>query len=571
MSLLLGLGFAALAISERGKDLALARRDAEAVVRLQAYTIQREIELVARLLPQLAIDPALARQLASGQAVGALTSDLGRFGASIGLFERVRLLDEHGRALIELDVTAGVPRAAPIASLAAETDQLYLERVLAMELGEVDFGAFTLAEESFRIVEPQRSVLRFATRVAGTADGGGGVLEVEYLGQELLERLARAGEGLAGWTALVNARGYFLEAPAMAVSQTEAPSVSSSQDAPASDGSWGFLFGLPPTFAARHGAAWTRITGVERGSFALSDGLYAHERLTGPAIPQLNDAWLHLYAVAFVPAQELYSASSRRIAIFGAGGALVWLALAALAWRLAFVGALREAWDRQLVASRAQLRRLSSRLMDAQEEERRSLSRDLHDDLGQEATALIIELKRAARAAGPEAAESMQQATRAAEAVLEGLHRVSSTLRTSHLEDLGLQAALEALVAESGERFELGVSSRLEIESDDVTDQVARNVYRIVQEALTNVAKHAQAKNVSVVVETSDGWLRLAVTDDGVGFEPGTGAGDRLGLLGMRERAEQLGGHFACLAEPRTGTRIEVRIPLVPHEDEAIE
>lgn len=215
----------------------------------------------------------------------------------------------------------------------------------------------------------------------------------------------------------------------------------------------------------------------------------------------------------------------------------------------------RMAADRQ-----ALLRRLSL----AQEEERRRLSRELHDQVGQSVTGLSLGLKALERTGlAPVAALQALQAL--ASDIGRDIHRAAADLRPSALDDLGLQKALAALAANysqpSGLRIDLQVVSAL----SGLPDEVEILVYRAVQEALTNTIKHANAKNVSVVLERNGETLRVVIEDDGIGFDPDRppdlGARPTLGLVGMRERLDLLGGAMTIESKPGAGTALFITVP----------
>lgn len=543
MTGLLALAVFGLALRERGEDLSLARRTAQGTVQLQSRIIEREIEVVALLLPHLAREFSVTDLLAEDSPGHPDRASLVRLLETVGLFGSVRLYDATGRELLHVRLDPDGAAFVPDAQLGRARDLSSFERAVDLEPGAIGVGRFKLADDGSRILEPRRPVLSFVMSARDATGARKGVFEVEYLGANLFTRLAHEAQRAPGRTALVESSGYYLEAP-------------SPRD------SWGFQLGVPPTFATRNPAAWRRITGNARGSMLLPEGLYVHRRVPPPNAPHVRAEPLRLQAVTLVPRDELFAPSWRTIRWLLAGAGVTWIALASLAWRLAYVAAVREARDRQLVESRRGLHQLSARLMNAQEEERRNISRDLHDELGQEASALIIELKRSARTEGPQQAELLESAIGAAEALLAGLHRVSARLRTGALDDLGLNAALQALCTEFEERFELETECSLQFDDARVSDAAARHVYRIVQEGLTNAFKHARAKGVRVHVAEHDDALELEISDDGVGFDLAADVGDRLGLLGMRERVGQLDGEFECESSPGAGTTLKIRIPL---------
>jgi signal transduction histidine kinase len=197
------------------------------------------------------------------------------------------------------------------------------------------------------------------------------------------------------------------------------------------------------------------------------------------------------------------------------------------------------------------------------EDERRRWAQELHDGVLQSLAAVRITLATALQGRGE---ERDAQIERAAEGTVEGLEdqitelsRLINDLRPASLERLGLSGALEALAEESANRGDFQIEIELAIESQLTSDE-ERGVYRLVQEALTNVVKHAGAAHVAVNVSTEDGKVAIEVGDDGVGFEPTEVPGR--GLLGMRERGETLGGTVEVDSRPGGGTRVTAALPL---------
>lgn len=258
---------------------------------------------------------------------------------------------------------------------------------------------------------------------------------------------------------------------------------------------------------------------------------------------------------------------SRRVLhnVFGGAGVLAFL-VAGLAclrlWRL------EREWEhergRALEAGEA-LRRLSQEVVRAQEEERRAISRELHDEVGQTLTALRLELGGVERLRlGPEdqLRQRLADAKSLAEAALQSVRDLAMGLRPSMLDDLGLEPALAWQTREFSRHT--GIPAELTCDPDlgALPERVRTCLYRVAQEALTNCARHARARTVGVSVRRQGGWATLVVADDGVGFDPEDGRGRGLGLLGIEERVRELGGRVSISSRLYLGTRLQVEIPL---------
>jgi PAS domain S-box-containing protein len=221
-----------------------------------------------------------------------------------------------------------------------------------------------------------------------------------------------------------------------------------------------------------------------------------------------------------------------------------------------------------LKAQQAELRELSARMLEAREDEKTVIARELHDELGQLLTALKMDLAwLRERLPGGEVADRARQMGAALDQTVTSVRRIAADLRPLMLDDLGLADAAGWLVEDFAQRS--GVACNLEKAGesglDDVDRSVATAIYRALQESLTNIARHAGAKHAWIQLAVEDGAVRLEVEDDGRGIAPEALANARsLGLKGMRERVLYLGGTVEVARAPRGGTRVRVRAPLRP-------
>jgi len=220
----------------------------------------------------------------------------------------------------------------------------------------------------------------------------------------------------------------------------------------------------------------------------------------------------------------------------------------------------------EIAASRT-LQRLSTQLLTAQEDERRTIARELHDEIGQVLTAIKVEIsfaERAVDAAGgpPHLLEEVRALT---DGALHSVRDLSHLLHPSLLDDLGLPAAIEWYARGFARRYPIAVTVRHDGMQERLVPETESSIYRIVQEALTNVAKHSGARTCAVDLRRTGAWLTVTVADDGVGIEPDSSepsSRDRgLGLIGIRERVVALGGTLDVDSTPRAGTRVSVRVP----------
>lgn len=226
----------------------------------------------------------------------------------------------------------------------------------------------------------------------------------------------------------------------------------------------------------------------------------------------------------------------------------------------------RERAETQLRMSRDQLRALAGRLQAVREEERTSISREIHDELGQSCTAIKMDLALIGRRLTKKQSQlrtKVESAMQLVDSTIATLRRMASELRPRTLDDLGLLAALESQAQEFESRT--GIRCIVAVPKEPVTLDANRStaIFRIFQESLTNVARHAHATRIEAHFEKDDNRLIFQVSDNGIGFDPAeVKARKSLGLVGMQERALMLNGDFKIEGVPGTGTTMTLSIPL---------
>jgi two-component system sensor histidine kinase UhpB len=200
------------------------------------------------------------------------------------------------------------------------------------------------------------------------------------------------------------------------------------------------------------------------------------------------------------------------------------------------------------------------RVLAAQEGERLRIAQELHDEVGQTLTAVLLQLGRSARHAGPRLGAELLETQETARASLEDVRRISRELRPEALDDLGLTSALVALTERFAQGGGLRVSRSLDRELPPLSEEAELVIYRVAQEALTNVARHAGTDRAELSLSAADGRLTLRVLDDGRGFDPQRAEGG--GLRGMRERAVLVGAGLSVMRRPRGGTEVRLSVPV---------
>lgn len=221
-------------------------------------------------------------------------------------------------------------------------------------------------------------------------------------------------------------------------------------------------------------------------------------------------------------------------------------------------------------AHQEELRQLSLKVLSTQEDERRRISRELHDAMGQGLLALKLHLEILADQIPPEMTnqrEEIGEAHAIATQTIEEIRRLVADLRPLKLDDLGLVPTLRGLIKDFSRKFKIRTTLKRVKLYRRLPSDMETMIYRIVQEALTNVAKHARATQVSIWLERIEEQVRVRVIDNGVGFDATTLArrrARRFGLVGIQERVDLMGGVFQILSRRGRGTELRVELPFEP-------
>ncbi len=294
-------------------------------------------------------------------------------------------------------------------------------------------------------------------------------------------------------------------------------------------------------------------------------------------IVQVSDEIRQIMANAFTQEQNELSNANEQVrrrlwettavaVVFGFGVAIL------ATWYVGRLEATIHEDHAEVERNRQELQRLSGRLVRAQEDERRTIARELHDEIGQALTAVDVELAVAERAVGIDgrAAAALNEARTVTQRALGSVRDLSQLLRPAMLDDFGLPDTLKWYLRKFSDR----TAVRTELIEDRLTERLPIDVevcvYRTVQEALSNVSRHAQATACRVFVQRLSSSLIVTVEDDGRGLQPEGDAGgarrDGLGLVGIRERVVDLGGTFRIEGRSGTGTRLTIELPLATVE-----
>jgi signal transduction histidine kinase len=535
----------------------LLDKEAEHVLDLQHELLLSELRGVQSDLLFLANQEALQHFLSgNGPARAALEREYINFAQRQDLYDQIRFLDTTGKELVRINYHAGESVSVPQDELQTKASRYYFRQSFSLNKDEVFVSPFDLNVEHGTIEQPIEPVIRFATPVYDRSGSKRGLLVLNYLGAPMLNKLREIAASFRGETMLLNPDGEYLESPHRAHA-------------------WGWLINHDHSFRQDFPDVWRQAKSLDstqirseqdRFSFrwlSPRNRLSSRQPVSMSLETKEDPSGLVLVARISAAAANAHSQELLRRLGLMLAGVLVVVSLLTYYW--ARSAGVRVRHERLIAESETRLRQLSSALLETQEAERRTLSRMLHDELGQLVTAIRVDLGTLEKEVlNPKSHHLLRRIIEESEMLLSSLHEIASQTRPSVLDDLGLSDAVDSFISEYQHRTGVSVISLLEFDQQHIPEKTGENAYRIVVEALSNVARHAKVDEVRMRIAIVGESLRISVQDAGIGFDPeALGSSTRLGVLGMRERAELLQGTFHLTTGPGQGTQIVVELPLV--------
>ena len=542
---------------DRDHERRLRELDAEQSVRSQTEMIKRDLKSVESDLLYLANQDAL-KAFMSGQTPEGregLEEDYLHFSRRKGLFDQIRCLDGSGLEVVRVNYNFGQPAVVPVDELQDKQERYYFEETIQFDRDEVYISPFDLNMEHGSIEIPLKPVLRMATPIFDREGHKAGVLVLNYLGHELIRKVAASSSATSGLAMLINREGFWLRGLE-----------------PADE--WGFMFGNDRVFGNEFPEAWEQMASHSEGQFITENGLFTFKEASLPpsrrragsgggrpdAGTQRRSA---MTVVSLIPEAMLYGHSNRLLGRLLLVYVVIISFLLGLILLLARASTVRRMAQYSLQQSEVRLRVLTSKLLSTQEDERRQISRELHDDLGQRITAICLDLERALQPGREAARESCTaRALEESQRILDRVKEYSLRFRPQILDDLGLRDAVQSHLSAFEDRTGIDTDALLNLQDEDIPHNISENVFRILQEALNNVSKYAATERVHMRLGASSGRIELTVRDEGAGFAEDGVSDTSLGILGMRERAELLGGTFSISSREGAGTEVRAVIPI---------
>ncbi len=531
-------------------------QEAEHVLDLQHELLLSELRGVQSDLLYLANQELLQQFLSDqGSKRPNLEQEYINFAQRQNLYDQIRFLDTSGQELVRINYDSSEAATVPHDELQSKESRYYFQQSLSLKKNEIFVSPFDLNVEHGEIEQPIQPVIRFVTPVYGTTGTKQGLLVLNYLGTPMLKKLREVASSFRGETMLLNPAGQYLQSPD-----------------PTHE--WGWLLGHSYSFRQEFSKAWLNGKDHSSTQIRVEDDLFTF-RMLSPGIRLEDSSQVStvkgnvqdpsgLVLVSRVSSSIANAHSNELLHRLILMLAVVMGVMSLLTYYWAHSAEIRHHHESLIAESEARLRQLSTSLLETQEAERRTLSRTLHDELGQLVTAMRLDLGMLKRKqVNSESRELLQRIIGQADSLLRSLHEIASNARPSVLDDLGLHDAIESFISEYQERRSVTVNSQLVFNQDEIPTKIGENAYRIVVEALSNVARHAEVDSVQLTIKQLGNELRVSVRDGGVGFDAESlGTSTRLGILGMRERAELLNGSFRLISNPGQGAHLVVVLPL---------
>ncbi|GAV20551.1 two-component system, NarL family, sensor histidine kinase LiaS [Mariprofundus micogutta] len=479
-----------------------------------------------------------------------LSHDFHSFAKYMGVYDQVRLLDRNGYEVVRANFKDGEATLTQEEHLQDKSNHDYFNQTINLPDQNVFISDLTLNVEHGRIEQPYKPVIRYAAPVIDSDGEKIGVVVINFLGKVLIDRYLDATD-VAGENMLLNANSFFIHAEDENVT-------------------WGSMLDSREdhSFANSFPDIWNGIVEARDGQILSEDGLFTFATVSPYGLisqdqPQGSgaDDWV---IVSHVPSAELFADSENSFQMFVKVNLLMLILWMIVAWLWARAESGRAAAFLKLQQVFQTKRSLLRQQLNLQELERRSLARALHDDMGQSLTSIQAYAAAIGKSLTEKSSETVgvnvqrirDITTHIQKSVRSQLH----DLRPASLDRLGLSAAVQDMLEEFSQRESITCEFVCESALPRLSDGQNIHLYRIVQEALTNIAKYAQAQHVKVCMNPSEGRLNLLVSDDGCGMATIEESG--LGLLGMRERTELLNGEINITSALKKGVSISVKVPL---------
>lgn len=518
----------------------------------QAEHIRQEIRRNAVHINFLANNNELIAALESGdkQSLKTHELELQSFARFMNVYDQVRVLDRSGIEVIRINNQNGTFTPVASGQLQDKSKHSYFTSVKQLRAGEIFISRFDLNIEHAHIERPFKPMLRFSAPIINANGEFLGALVLNYLGELLFQHYLK-GSNIFGNNILTNSDGYILYSPRPEVQ-------------------WGSILPERSDFTVKsmQPKLWKQVIEKGDGQYSSNDRLFTFATISPyDAVEQTRDGesgaqdW---FIITEVNTDEIYGLpeAGTHYYTFTVIALLILWGVVTLLW-LRSEGR-REKTFNELENTLQEKRLLLSQQIHIQENERRFLAHTLHDDMGQALAAIQAYVAFVARACRKGLDESVLDGVNEIKKVTQQMQRSIrcqiNDLRPAALDRVGLKASIQTMLLDFCKREGISPSISIADHLPELGDEENIHIYRIFQEALTNIAKYAEASQVSASINATDTKLFLEIADNGKGMSAESGNG--IGLIGMKERVELLHGKMVIQTEPGLGLTIRVSVPL---------
>jgi len=520
-------------------------------IEYQASLIHAEIKRIAQKLQFLSSHSHVLDILEKHDSTAkqSLIQDLTSFIMNMHTYDQVRLLDRQGNEVIRVDSQNGGIHLVPDHQLQNKGSHAYFRQAMQMQKGEVFISHLDLNIENGEIERPFKLTLRFSTPVLNSDGIIVGVLVFNYIANTFIDTFNKSGHSF-GEKVIVDEGGHYLYL-------TDTQKI------------WGSILPERADFTLETDSPelWQQMHSNRSGQLLTSDGLFTFAMVSPYSVMAQQPApegMQHFFIISKVSIETI----SQRIASTDNHYTtmiiillLYWIYIAILWLRSETI---REKSFNELQQTVSEKRFLLQKQIHLQEKERRFLAHTLHDEIGQALTAIqayaAFIIKSASRGMCESVISGSREISTVASSMQLAIRCQLNDLRPAHLDRLGLDTALSAMVEAFCKRENMTYTYQSSPNLPLLGEELNITLYRIVQESLTNIAKHANASHVTIKLNVKDTKLQLNISDNGIGMSEKSVSG--LGLLGMRERVELLHGSFKLQSSPGKGVSIDINIPI---------
>jgi len=518
-------------------------------VQVQSVVLSTDLRFIAYTLSFLH-DQIHAHGLLDTDAERAnFAHDLYSFMHNNELFDQIRFIDATGMERLRVETGQDGPFVVPDDSLQFKGDSYYFRQTMALDAKQIYISRLDLNREHGMVERPFKPVIRFAMKVLRANGKAAGILIINHKAQDMLDRYLQVTAPTNGLPMLLNSDGYWL-------SNSE-PKLT-----------WGFMFAsrTNQTMAKTDSELWARIQRSDSGQFEHQGSIISFATVY-PFTPFASLRYLSLAGQDrkhYWKVVSQFPATSIEAIVAPIRMRVLWISLlAGLLVSLLIVLALRARTNKAALLQQVQA--LSRDLMQAREVERADIARTLHDEFGQILTAIQIHAELSDQhcqnrdcAAALESIRKVEQLT---DRLQNSMRNVLKQLNPGHLEELGLIEAVKYLCKEWQHNVHFDVDFSVQGPVKQLPKQMNIHLFRIVQEGLTNIARHSGATQARISFRFKANRLLLSIEDNGCGL-----AIEQVlignGLTSMRERTRMLGGHLEIGLIPDGGTRLVFSIPV---------